>query len=158
MNQATYLSWLSDRGIQTPNGQPFHFIDGALLPSASFVFIALIDEHDGLQLDSVRKLARAIEDLNGNISWLALSKARNQHFAEPSSQMLRTLMPQLSKILLLVQTDAVEGQSTAIAIQNTMLASRPLAIMRAPTLKLMSEQIDLKRTFWNSTKEWLNTN
>lgn len=156
MNKETYQSWLTDRGIEDPpSGQPFDLIVSQIEPNAQVALVALVDSNDQSQLESLRKLAHAIEGICGGISWFAINDSKGDKFEEPTPFVLRNVMPKLSKIIYLTKNDDTHLNSDLPHLQNSVVASRALEIMRASTVKVMSENLELKRSFWNAAKEWV---
>lgn len=151
MDSSVYQSWLTDRGLNSPGGQPQNVLDAGLNPKA---FGAIIARSSPAKVDSeksqIQKLAKALVGVDLEpFSWVLL----NETGPLPPTAMLRSVMPGLSALVVLddSQWDAGDNFKTAV----TKVASRPFKIFYGPSLATMNESQSVKSSFWTALRAWV---
>ena len=152
MDSSVYQSWLTDRGLNSPGGQPQNVLAAGLNEKS---FGAIIARSAPAKVDSekpqIQKLAKALVGADTEpFSWVLLDESGPL----PPTLMLRSVMPDLSALVFL--DDSQWNASDEFKTTVTKVASRPLKIFYGPSLATMNDSQSIKSSFWTALRAWMN--
>lgn len=152
MDSSVYLSWLTDRGINSPAGQPQNVLAAGLNPKS---FGAIVARSSASKVDSeknqIQKLAKALVGVDAEpFSWLLIDESGPL----PPAVTLRSVMPGLSALVILDDSEWSAGDD--FKTTATHVASRPFKIFYGPSLFTMNESQSVKSSFWTALRAWVH--
>lgn len=152
MDSSVYQSWLADRGINGPGGQPQNILAAGLNPKSIGAIVARSSKSkvDSEKLQ-IQKLAKALVGADSDpFSWVLVDGIGSL----PPVVTLRGIMPGLSTLVILddFQTSVGDDFKTT----DTKVASRPVKIFYGPSLATMNDSQLVKSSFWTAVRAWVN--
>ncbi len=152
MDGSVYQSWLTDRGLNGPIGQPQNIL-AAGLNQKSFGIIVARSSTSKIDTEKpqIQKLAKALvgADLEP-FSWVLLDESGPL----PPAATLRSVMPSLSSLVVLDDCEWNAGDDFKTA--STKVASRPFKIFYGPSLSTMNDSQSVKSSFWTAVRAWVH--
>lgn len=152
MDGSVYQSWLADRGIKTPGGQPQNIL-AAGINSKSFGLIVARSSPSKIDSEKsqIQKLAKALVGVDSEpFSWVIL----DERGSLPAAVMLRNVIPGLSALVVLDDSQWNTGDD--FKTEATKVASRPLKTFYGPSLATMNDSQAIKSSFWTAVRAWVH--
>ncbi len=152
MDGSVYQSWLADRGINTPGGQPQNILVAGLNSKAFGVIVARSSpQRIDSEKSQLEKLAKALVGGDSDaFSWILLDESGPL----PPAVMLRSVMPGLS--VLVVLDDSQWNAGDDFKTEATKVASRLLKTFFGPSLATMNDSQATKSSFWTALRAWVH--
>lgn len=152
MDGSVYQSWLADRGINTPGGQPQNILASGLNSKSLGVIVARSSPH---RIDSeksqIQKLSKALVGADAQpFSWILVDESGSL----PPAVMLRSVIPSLSAVIVLDDSEWNIGDN--FKTEATKVASRLLKTFHGPSLSTMNDSQAIKSSFWTAVRAWVN--
>lgn len=152
MDGSVYQSWLADRGINTPGGQPQNILATGLNSKSFGVIVARSSPH---RIDSeksqIQKLANALVGADAEpFSWFLLDESGPL----PPAVILRSVLPGLSALVVLDDSQWNVGDD--FKTEATKVASRLLKTFYGPSLATMNDNQAIKSSFWTALRAWVH--
>ena len=150
LTEMVYQSWLADRGIYSPGGQPFKSIASEVCLGSTTLILASVAEGDFTSVEAVSRLAGALSASSGKSSWLAVECMSEL----PSPRILRAVLPTLTNLIYLTKS-LPDSADAVYSAEEQVVASRPLRIFYGPKMELMASDAEVKKSFWLQLKSWI---
>jgi hypothetical protein len=152
LDGSVYQSWLADRGIKTPGGQPQNIL-AAGLNSKSFGLIVARSSPSKIDSEKsqIQKLAKALVGVDSEpFSWVLLDESGSL----PAAVILRSVIPGLSALVVLGDSQWNPGDD--FKTEATKVASRLLKTFHGPSLATMNASQAIKSSFWTALRAWVH--
>jgi hypothetical protein len=152
LDSSVYQSWLADRGINTPGGQPQNILAAGLNPKSVGAIVARSSK---FKVDSeksqIQKLAKALVGVDAEpFSWILVDESGSL----PPAVMLRSVIPSLSAVVVLDDSEWNIGDN--FKTTDTKVASRPVKVFYGPSLATMNDSQTVKSSFWTAVRAWVH--
>lgn len=152
LSNIVYQSWLTERGIESPGGQPFEVLATFIPPLAEGLIVARSDHSNAVtERVQLEKLSKAFS-VSGfsQFAWILFAGAADSWPLEPA----RSVMPALSRVLFLDDNHCGPGV-VSFRTEKCVMASRPLEKFYGPSLATMNANPDIKSAFWSQARMWV---
>lgn len=152
MTNQVYQAWLTDRGLISPGSQPYHLLQSSIDPNASCCVLAAVEPDSAPELlTGISRLSIALKAPGRLVSWVAFAADGTP----PDLKILRSMMPQLSRVIHLTSLALPSTALTSFPIEATTVASRPIHLIYGPSMALMNQEPQIKRQFWEQLRSWM---